>query len=69
MARARLSSKYQVVIPHEIRKRHRIQKGEVLDVFSVGSHIAVVPEVDAAKLKGAFPEITLEGFREEENRY
>jgi len=69
MAHVRVSSKYQMVIPREIRKKHRIQKGQVLDVFSVGSHIAVVPEVDAAKLKGAFPEIKLEGFREEEDRY
>ena len=69
MTRVRVSSKYQMVIPREVRKKHRIEKGQMIDVFSVGSHIAVVPDVDIVKLKGAFPEITLEGFREEEDRY
>lgn len=69
MARVRVSSKYQVVIPREDRERLHIEKGQYVNVFSIGSRLVVVPDVDIADMKGSMPGLSLDGIRDEEDRY
>jgi len=69
MARVRVSSKYQVVIPREERKRLGIERGQFVNIFSIGSRLVVVPDVDISEMAGAIPGLTSEGIRDEEDRF
>jgi AbrB family looped-hinge helix DNA binding protein len=44
MARTRVTSKYQVVIPKEIRERHGVKPGQEMQVISKGGVITFVPD-------------------------
>ena len=69
MARVKVSSKYQVVIPREDRRRLHIEKGQFVNIFSIGSRLIMVPDVDIADMKGSMPGLSLEGIRDEEDRF
>ncbi len=43
MTTARVSRKGWVVIPHEIRERHRIRPGDEVHVIDYGGRITIVP--------------------------
>ena len=47
-----LSSKFQIVIPKEIREFAGLKAGTKLEVISLGNRIELVPIVPMAKLKG-----------------
>ncbi len=68
MARVKVSSKYQIVIPREIRDSLGIHKGQMVSVLSVGGIIEVVPDEELRALRGAFPHLTLEEVRDESER-
>ncbi|MEN6499496.1 MAG: AbrB/MazE/SpoVT family DNA-binding domain-containing protein [Rectinema sp.] len=61
-----ISSKYQIVIPKEIRNTIGLQVGAKLEVFTYGSRIELVPIYSMEKLKGAFKGINTEIVREED---
>lgn len=69
MSQVTLSSKYQIVIPQEIRKRFKLQKGQKMQVLAIGSRIEVIPDRDISEMKGMFPGLSVEGIREEEDRF
>ncbi len=48
MARTRVSPKYQVVIPKEIRERHKVEPGQELQVISKGD--VITPSVTVVAL-------------------
>ena len=48
-----VSSKYQVVIPKEIRKQIDLKVGTSLEVISYGSRIELIPIQPIRKLKGS----------------
>jgi len=68
MARVRVSSKYQIVIPREVRELLGIQKGEMVSVIPVGGVIEVVPDRDLWTLEGAYPQVSLDNVRDESER-
>ena len=68
MARVRISSKYQVVIPREVREALGLQKGQMVSVIPVGGVIEVVPDVELSALEGAYPQISITDVRDESER-
>ena len=68
MAQVKVSSKYQIVIPLEIRKMMNITKGQMVSLIPVGNVIEIVPDMDIRQMKGIFPELTLDNIRDESDR-
>jgi AbrB family looped-hinge helix DNA binding protein len=68
MATVKVSSKYQIVIPREVRERLGIRKGQRVSVVPVGGVIEVVPEEPLAALEGALPQVSLAEVRDESER-
>lgn len=52
-----VSSKYQIVIPKEVRVSMGIQAGQKMRVFRYGNMIQVVPVRPMRELRGIFPGI------------
>ncbi|HOI22835.1 MAG: AbrB/MazE/SpoVT family DNA-binding domain-containing protein [Spirochaetia bacterium] len=61
-----ISSKYQVVIPKEIRETIGLRVGAKLEIITYGSRIELVPIQPMKKLKGAFKGINTDIQREED---
>ena len=61
-----VSSKFQVVIPKEIREKIGLQAGTKLEIISYGSRIELVPIVSMKKLKGIFKGLNTAVPREED---
>ena len=53
MATTTISSKFQVVIPKEVREKLRLSPQQRLQVVEKGGVITLVPEVSLKSLKGA----------------
>lgn len=68
MTRVTVSSKYQVVIPTEIRRALKIRKGQSLSMVNMGGVIELVPDRDIREMRGAFPQLTLDDIRDESDR-
>lgn len=49
-----VSSKYQVVIPKEVREKIQMKPGQKLIIYEKGGIIHLVPEVPLKKLRGIF---------------
>lgn len=47
-----ISSKWQVVIPKDVREKLRIRPGQKVQAFAVGDRIELVPVVPLEQLKG-----------------
>lgn len=63
-----ISSKWQVMIPRTERERLKLCKGQKLLVVPWDDMIALIPDRDISELKGAFPQVSTEGIREENDR-
>jgi len=63
-----ISSKWQVVIPREERERLRLSKGQKLLVVPWDDMIALIPDRDISELRGAFPNLSADDLREENDR-
>jgi AbrB family looped-hinge helix DNA binding protein len=68
MAQVKVSSKYQIVIPREVREALRIRKGQMVSVVPIGNVIEIVPDRDISEMEGIFPSLSLDGIREERDR-
>ena len=68
MARVRVSDKFQIVIPRDVRKALNIRKGQTVSVIPVEGVIEVVPDQDISEMEGIFPGLTLEDIRDETDR-
>lgn len=68
MTTVTVSSKYQVVIPRELRDRLKIHAGQKLHVLSRNGIIQLVPDRDIREMEGIFPGLSSEGLRDEEDR-
>ena len=69
MAQTKVSSKYQVVIPKEIRDEARIEKGQVLQVVAKNGVITLVPDRGLGEMRGFLEGMKTEGVREKEDRH
>jgi len=68
MAHTVVSSKFQIVIPKEIRQRLALEKGQVLQIVARHGVISLVPEVPLAELRGFAAGIDTGGLRDKEDR-
>ena len=64
-----ISTKYQIVIPSEVRKRLRLKPRQKLTVLEKGGVLYLIPEGPLKDLRGIAPMAPAEGFREKEDRY
>jgi AbrB family looped-hinge helix DNA binding protein len=64
----KVDNSYRVTIPKQVRDALGIYVGQMLTVIPREHSLTLIPVVGAADTRGAFPEIPLEGFREEEDR-
>ena len=68
MARTRVSPKYQVVIPKEVRESMDLRVGQELQVVTKGGVITLVPERPLSSLRGFAKGIRTNGLREKKDR-
>lgn len=68
MARTKVSSKYQVVIPKEVRMRAGVKPGQEFQVIAKGGVITLVPDKPISSARGIARGIDLQGFREKKDR-
>lgn len=69
MARTRVSSKYQVVIPKDIRSRTDVRPGQEFQVITKGGIITLVPDKPISAMRGFLRGIRTTGFREKKDRF
>jgi len=63
-----LSTKYQLVIPREVRERLDLEPGAKLTVIEKGGVLYLIPERPVAKLRGVARGTRRKGFREKKDR-
>ncbi len=68
MATTTISSKFQVVIPKEVRDKLHLTPRQRLLVVEKGGVITLVPEVPIKSLKGALKGMTATEVREKKDR-
>ncbi len=69
MARTVVSTKFQVVIPKDIREETGLRKGQTFQVVSKGGVISLVPERPLSELKGFARSTRSTRFREKRDRF
>jgi AbrB family looped-hinge helix DNA binding protein len=68
MARTRVSPKFQVVIPKEIRERHGLKAGQELQVISKGNAITLIADRPLSAFRGILRGMATTGYREKKDR-
>lgn len=68
MTQTRVSPKFQMVIPKEIRKQMHIRSGQKMRMIAKRGVIYVVPEESLRNLKGTLKHLPKDGFREKKDR-
>ena len=68
MGEVTISSKYQIVIPREVRKQLGLKAGQKLKVVVKGQVINLVPEVPLSEMRGFLKGMDTSGLREDEER-
>lgn len=66
MTTVKVSPKYQVVIPKEIRKKLKLKPGQMLQVIDIGNNMQFMPIIDIKKAKGFLKGINTEIIREKD---
>ena len=52
MSTVTISSKYQVVIPKDVRERLRIRPGQKVEAFAIGGRIELIPVRPLSEMRG-----------------
>jgi AbrB family looped-hinge helix DNA binding protein len=68
MAMTTISSKFQIVIPKEVREKLHLSPQQRLQVVEKGGVITLVPEVPLKSLKGALKGMSKTDLREKKAR-
>ncbi len=68
MATTTISSKFQIVIPKEVRDKLHLSPQQRLQVIEKGGVITLVPEVSLRSLKGALKGMSKADIREKKDR-
>ena len=68
MVMTTISSKFQIVIPKEVREKLRLSRKQRLHVMAKGGIITLVPEVPLKSLKGALKGMSNTDLREKADR-
>ena len=69
MGRTRVSPKYQVVIPKDIREKVDVRPGQEFQVITKGGIISFVPDRPISSMRGFLRGMRTTGFREKKDRY
>ena len=69
MSQVLVSSKYQVVIPKEVRHRLNIKAGQRMSCIAIGNIVHLVPAKPLSELRGFAKGISVEGLREKKDRF
>jgi len=69
MARTKVSSKYQIVIPKDVRRIADIRVGQEFQVIAKGGQITLVPDKPLVSMRGFVRGMTTTGFREKKDRF
>ncbi len=69
MAHTKVSSKYQVVIPKDVRSRANVKPGQRFQVVTKGGVITLVPDRPLSEGRGFLKGIRTSGFREKKDRF
>jgi AbrB family looped-hinge helix DNA binding protein len=64
-----LSTKYQLVIPRDIRRRLDLEPGAQLTVVEKGGILYLVPERPVAEMRGVARGTKRKGLREKKDRH
>jgi AbrB family looped-hinge helix DNA binding protein len=68
MPKTRVSPKYQVVIPKEIREGLSLRPGQDMQVIRKGNVIMLIPDRPISAFRGILRGIATTGFREKKDR-
>ena len=68
MTQVKLSSKYQIVIPDEVRRQLDLQPGQVFQVWALDGQVVAVPVRPLEEAFGMFPGLDTSDPREHEDR-
>lgn len=68
MATTTISSKFQIVIPKEVRDKLHLSPSQRLQVVEKGGVITLVPEVPLKSLRGALKGMSTTDVREKKDR-
>ena len=68
MVQTVVSSKYQIVIPKEVRKKLDLEKGQILQVVVRNGVITLVPDRPITELRGFVKGMEISGLRDKEDR-
>jgi AbrB family looped-hinge helix DNA binding protein len=68
MVQTVVSSKYQIVIPKEVRTQLDLEKGQILQVVVRNGVITLVPDRPISELRGFVKGMKTSGLRDEEDR-
>lgn len=68
MATTTISSKFQIVIPKEVREKLHLTPRQRLQVLEKGGIISLVPEVPLKSLKGVLKGMNKADLREKKDR-
>ena len=66
MTRVALSSKYQIVIPQDVRLQLGLRPGQEFDVLALGGRLHVVPARSMSDIIGLYPDIDTSSVRDED---
>jgi AbrB family looped-hinge helix DNA binding protein len=69
MTKARVSSKYQIVIPKEVREQLDIRPGQEMVMLVKGKSVLMVPDRPLLSMRGFAKGIPTTGFREKKDRF
>jgi len=64
MAQTRVSAKYQIVIPKEVRERYGLKPGQGIEVISKDDAITLIPDRPLSAFRGILRGLPTEGCRE-----
>jgi AbrB family looped-hinge helix DNA binding protein len=68
MARAMVSTKFQVVIPKEVRREIGLKSGQVVQVISKGGVITMVPDSPVGRMRGYLRGMKTGALRDKKER-
>ena len=68
MVMTTISSKFQIVIPKEVREKLHLRPRQHLHVMAKGGIVTLVPEVPLKSLRGTLKGLSRNDLREKEGR-
>lgn len=68
MATTTISSKYQVVIPKDVREKLQLKSGQKMTVVVKGGVVYLIPEKPLESFRGFLKGMNTKGMREDKER-